>query len=110
MHNIGITGTGSLIGQALIKCILNSKYSKEYKLIGFDYFPETVGSFWCNENYILPDLLKKGMGDIWIEQLIKVIKEEKIVIETTNPSSPGVLKPLGKENYIHVVMPMFVQW
>jgi len=80
MHNIGITGTGSLIGQALIKCILNSEYSKEYKLIGFDYFPETVGSFWCNENYILPDLLKKGMEDIWIEQLIKIIKDEKIEV------------------------------
>jgi len=39
-----------------------------------------------------------------------VIETEKVALDTTSPSSPGVLKPVGAENYIHVVMPMFVQW
>jgi len=28
----------------------------------------------------------------------------------TSSSSPGVLRPVGVENYVHVIMPMFVQW
>ena len=53
---------------------------------------------------------KIAFNSKYLTDVLSIIKEEKIVIETTNPSSPGVLKPLGKENYIHVVMPMFVQW
>ncbi|MBN1367059.1 MAG: DNA polymerase III subunit beta [Dehalococcoidales bacterium] len=41
---------------------------------------------------------------------LSVIKESQVALEVTTPSSPGVLKPVGTENYIHVVMPMFVQW
>jgi DNA polymerase-3 subunit beta len=41
---------------------------------------------------------------------LSVIKESQVALEVTTPSSPGVLKPVGTDNYIHVVMPMFVQW
>ena len=53
---------------------------------------------------------KIAFNSKYLTDVLSIIKEEKVVIETTSPSSPGVLKPLGKENYIHVVMPMFVQW
>lgn len=33
-----------------------------------------------------------------------------VVMEVTSPSSPGVLKPAQGDDYVHVVMPMFVQW
>jgi DNA polymerase-3 subunit beta len=33
-----------------------------------------------------------------------------VALETTNPSSPGLIRPVGSEKYTHVVMPMFVQW
>ena len=33
-----------------------------------------------------------------------------IALEVSSPSSPGVLKPVEGDEYIHVVMPMFVQW
>ena len=33
-----------------------------------------------------------------------------VVMEVTSPSSPGVIKPASGEDYVHVVMPMFVQW
>lgn len=41
---------------------------------------------------------------------LSVLHETQVALETTNPSSPGVLRPVGVDNYIHVVMPMFVQW
>ena len=53
---------------------------------------------------------KIAFNSKYLTDVLSVIKEEKVVIETTSPSSPGVIKPLGQENYIHVVMPMFVQW
>ena len=53
---------------------------------------------------------KIAFNSKYLTDVLSIIKEEKVVIETTSPSSPGVLKPLGNENYIHVVMPMFVQW
>ena len=37
-------------------------------------------------------------------------KEPEVSLETTTPSSPGVLKSVGDDRYVHVVMPMFVQW
>jgi DNA polymerase-3 subunit beta len=42
--------------------------------------------------------------------VLNVLKEAQVVLETSSPSSPGVIKPVGTDNYVHVVMPMFVQW
>ena len=46
----------------------------------------------------------------YISDVLSVLHESQVALETTNPSSPGVLRPVGTDNYIHVVMPMFVQW
>ncbi len=46
----------------------------------------------------------------YLTDVLSVLHESQVALETTNPSSPGVLKPVGVDNYIHVVMPMFVQW
>jgi len=46
----------------------------------------------------------------YISDVLSVIHESQVALETTNPSSPGVIRPVGTDNYIHVVMPMFVQW
>ena len=46
----------------------------------------------------------------YLSDVLGVLHEAQVALETTNPSSPGVLKPVGVDNYIHVVMPMFVQW
>jgi DNA polymerase-3 subunit beta len=35
---------------------------------------------------------------------------EKVALEITTPSSQGVFRPLAEDDYVHVVMPMFVQW
>jgi DNA polymerase-3 subunit beta len=46
----------------------------------------------------------------YLTDVLNVIKEAQVCLETSSPSSPGVLKPVGSDNYVHVVMPMFVQW
>jgi len=46
----------------------------------------------------------------YLIDVISVLHEAQVALETTNPSSPGVIRPVGAENYTHVVMPMFVQW
>ena len=46
----------------------------------------------------------------YLTDVLSVLGETQVALETTNPSSPGVVRPVGVDNYIHVVMPMFVQW
>ena len=46
----------------------------------------------------------------YLTDVLGVVKEPRVALETTGPSSPGVIKPVGSDNYVHVVMPMFVQW
>ncbi|MDD5339403.1 MAG: DNA polymerase III subunit beta [Dehalococcoidales bacterium] len=46
----------------------------------------------------------------YLIDVLSVLHESQVALEITNPSSPGLLKPVGTENYTHVVMPMFVQW
>ena len=46
----------------------------------------------------------------YLIDVLSVLHESQVVLETTNPNSPGVIRPVGVDNYVHVVMPMFVQW
>ncbi len=46
----------------------------------------------------------------YLTDVLGVLDEAQVALETTNPSSPGVLRPVGTDNYTHVIMPMFVQW
>ena len=46
----------------------------------------------------------------YISEVLGVLHQKQVALETTTPSSPGVLRPVGVDNYVHVVMPMFVQW
>lgn len=46
----------------------------------------------------------------YLQDVLQVLEGGRVALETTNPSSPGVIRPVGVENYTHVVMPMFVQW
>lgn len=46
----------------------------------------------------------------YLIDVLSVLQEERVALETTTPSSPGVIRPVESENYVHVVMPMFVQW
>ena len=46
----------------------------------------------------------------YLTDVLGVLHESQVALEVTSPSSPGVIRPVGVDNYIHVVMPMFVQW
>jgi len=46
----------------------------------------------------------------YLQDVLQVLEGGQVALEMTSPSSPGVLRPVGVENYVHVVMPMFVQW
>ncbi len=46
----------------------------------------------------------------YLTDVLSVLDEAQVALETTNPSSPGVLRPVGTDQYTHVIMPMFVQW
>ena len=53
---------------------------------------------------------KIAFNSKYLSDVLSVISQEKVILETTGSSSPGVIKPVGDDNYIHIVMPMFVQW
>ena len=53
---------------------------------------------------------KVAFNSKYLSDVLGVLDSEKVALDTTSPSSPGVLRPVGVENYTHVVMPMFVQW
>ncbi len=46
----------------------------------------------------------------YLVDVLGVLREPRVALQTTNPSSPGVISPVGVDNYIHVIMPLFVQW
>ncbi len=46
----------------------------------------------------------------YLADVLSVLHETQVALETTSPSSPGLIRPVGTDNYTHVVMPMFVQW
>jgi DNA polymerase-3 subunit beta len=46
----------------------------------------------------------------YLTDVLSVLRESQVALETTSPSSPGLIRPIGTDNYTHVVMPMFVQW
>ena len=53
---------------------------------------------------------KIAFNSRYLLDVLAVLDKGKVALETTTSSSPGVFKPIDSEDYIHVVMPMFVQW
>lgn len=46
----------------------------------------------------------------YLADVLNVLHQSQVALEVTTPSSPGVIRPIGVDNYTHVIMPMFVQW
>jgi DNA polymerase-3 subunit beta len=42
----------------------------------------------------------------FMRDVLEVIKTPNVAIETTASNAPGVIRPVGDENFIHVIMPM----
>ena len=63
------------------------------------------------------DEAKIAFNSKYLVDVLDVLEEGKVALETTTPSSPGVIRPVvveegseSTDDYVHVVMPMFVQW
>jgi DNA polymerase-3 subunit beta len=42
----------------------------------------------------------------FLVEVLSVIDNPNVSLETSTPSSPGVIRPVGREDFLHVVMPM----
>jgi DNA polymerase-3 subunit beta len=42
----------------------------------------------------------------YLIDVLSVVDTGQVALETTSPSSPGVLRPIGDDDFIHVIMPM----
>ena len=59
------------------------------------------------------DPAKIAFNAKYLTEVLGVLGHGMVALETSSPSSPGVLRPLSPSegvSYVHVVMPMFVQW
>ncbi len=56
------------------------------------------------------DETKIAFNGKYLTDVLSVLHEAQVALEVTNPSSPGLIRPVGTENYTHVIMPMFIQW
>lgn len=44
----------------------------------------------------------------YVIDALNVINTEQVALETNSPQNPGVLKPVGRDDYLYVVMPMHI--
>ena len=56
------------------------------------------------------DESKIAFNSKYLLDVLAVLERGEVALETSTPSSPGVFRPVGSDAYVHVVMPMFVQW
>ncbi|MEJ5223409.1 MAG: DNA polymerase III subunit beta [Anaerolineales bacterium] len=42
----------------------------------------------------------------FLREVLEVIKTPNVALETSAPNTPGVIKPVGDDNFLHVIMPM----
>ncbi|MBN1303353.1 MAG: DNA polymerase III subunit beta [Anaerolineales bacterium] len=42
----------------------------------------------------------------FMREMLEVVKSPNVALETTAPNAPGVIRPVGDEDFIHVIMPM----
>ncbi len=45
----------------------------------------------------------------YLAEALNAMKTAQVALETQTPQSPGVLKPVGQEGYVHIVMPMTIR-
>ena len=42
----------------------------------------------------------------YLIDVLRVVKEERVIFQSNGPENPGVLKPENRDDFVHVVMPM----
>jgi DNA polymerase-3 subunit beta len=49
---------------------------------------------------------KLALNVRYLQEAINVMDSDQVVLESQTPNSPGVFKPVGGPEYLHLVMPM----
>jgi len=44
----------------------------------------------------------------YLIDVLNVVKEEQVVLQSNGPTAPGVIRPVGRDDFTHVIMPMSV--
>jgi len=47
-----------------------------------------------------------GFNVKYLREVLEVIKTPNVALETSTPNAPGVIRPVGDDNFLHVIMPM----
>src|SRR3990170_515188 len=55
------------------------------------------------------DEAKIAFNGRYLQDVLSVMDGGRVVLEVTTPSQQGVIRPLDDHNFVHVIMPMFVQ-
>lgn len=42
----------------------------------------------------------------FLREVLDVIKTPNVILETNIETTPGVFRPVGEDNFLHVIMPM----
>ena len=50
-----------------------------------------------------------ALNVVYLTELLTCLKSAQIAIETQSPQSPGVFKPVGQADYVHIIMPMSIR-
>ena len=53
---------------------------------------------------------KIAFNSKYLQDFLAVVGDGRIALEMSGPSRQGVLRPMGDDSYVHVLMPMVVQW
>src|SRR3990170_260933 len=53
---------------------------------------------------------KIAFNSKYLQDFLQVVEGGRVALEMSGPSRQGVLRPVGDERYVHVLMPMVVQW
>lgn len=52
------------------------------------------------------DAVEVSFNIRYLIDVLGVIREDQVVLETSGPTAPGVVRPAGRDDFIHVIMPM----
>jgi len=44
----------------------------------------------------------------FLSDVLNVLNAPQVILETSTPASPGVIRPVGREDFTHVIMPMHI--
>lgn len=67
---------------------------------------ETGSNETCVEAVVEGEPLQIAFNVRFLRDVLEVIQTPSVVLETNQSNTPGVIRPHGEDNYLHVLMPM----